>query len=150
VSVIGLKKDAVSEQGDAAVDAGRRISGRHEARRLRAAELPDLPACSRVQRAHLVDRRHVHHAVDNERRHLKSALAAHLMGPLRGKRCDVAGIDSIQRAVAICAEMTVVARPLASFWTHDIVEGDLARQLGVRDAGEQEKQENECKRSRHD
>ena len=112
--VIGLKKHAIAEHGDCAVDAGRRVSGWNESRRLRTDELPDLLAGSRVQRAHLIHRCHVHDAVNDERRHLKRPLAAHLVRPLRLERCDVARVDVIERAVAICAEVAVVAGPLAA------------------------------------
>ena len=38
---------------------------------------------------------------------------------------DVAGVDLIERAVAIRAQVAVVARPLARLRTHDVVERDL-------------------------
>ena len=137
MSVIGLEKHAIAEHGDAAIDAGRGVSRRNESRRLWTHELPDLPAGSGIERARFIDRRNVHDAVQHDRRHLKGALASHLVRPFRLELRDVLGVDLIEWAVTIRAEETVVARPLARLRTRDIVERDLPGQLRVRDTGEQ-------------
>ena len=66
----------------------------------RGFELPLLRAAQRIERKHAVLRRHIHRAVDDQRRALEeAALVAGVEGPRALQLADVAGVDLIERRV---------------------------------------------------
>ena len=65
----------------------------------------------RFERDDVLARRHVHDAVDHERRHLQ-AVDAGVERPRRLQRCDVGRRDLLQRREALAAGIVVVRRPV--------------------------------------
>ena len=84
VRVIGDHEHAVAGDADTAIDAARRVSD--QALRSRTLIAPDLAAAAGIERVALVGARHVHHAFDDDRRHLE-ARGVEAVDPLRRQPC---------------------------------------------------------------
>ena len=72
---------------------------------------PQLASAARVDRPHVVRRRHVHHAVDEDRARLDLIVPPGLEDPGESQVLDVLGRDLRERTVAPPAVVAVVGRP---------------------------------------
>ena len=110
VSVIGDHEQAVSGNRDSAVHSPGRVA--YQPLRSRPLISPDLPPAARVERPALVCAGDVHHAANDDGRHLQAGGIRQREHPLRREPLDVASIDLRQRAVPAAVRPAVVRRPV--------------------------------------
>ena len=110
VRVVGDQEQPIACDGGAAVDARGGVS--REALRPRARVPPKLTARARIERDAFVHVGDVHHALDHQRRGLQSTRAADVVDPRGRQAADVGGVDLIEFAMAVAADIAVVGGPV--------------------------------------
>ena len=118
VGVVGEHEHAIACDCDAAIESARGVAG--DALRPFTPVAPDDAAGAGIERPAFVRLRHVHYAIDDQRRVFDGGRAGHRENPAGRQTSDVGLIDLRELAVAIAAGIAVVRRPIGLRRDHAI------------------------------
>ena len=108
--VVGRHEHAVAADRDAAIHAAG--GDTDQAPRAWTPVVPDLAAAARIERVEIIRRRDIHHAADDDRRHLQLGGVGKRKHPLRREAAHIVGGDAREGTVPVPARLSVIGRPL--------------------------------------